>query len=182
MPKTPEKVARRSRRRRVLVLGLGLFLCGWLVWSFKTFALPTRLYMIPTGSMAPTLRAGDRIGVAENSWSQPRRGEIWVFQMPLPSGQKPNKAVKRIIGLPGETVEVANGRVLIDGQPLAEPYLTTTMSYALPAVSLGRDEYFVLGDNRNGSHDSHVWGALPADHLIGPVKMRVWPVGRIGGF
>jgi signal peptidase I len=161
-----------------------VILAGWLVWSLASsaMAVPNRLYLIPSGSMAPTLRPGDRVAVQAYSNARPKRGEIWVFRMPPSSRQAPNLAVKRVIGLPGERIEVANGQLLIDGRRLAEPYLAAPASYSMPPLTLRRDEYFVLGDSRNSSHDGHVWGALPGDHLIGPVKVRLWPVQRIGGF
>jgi signal peptidase I len=140
-----------------------------------------RAYSIPTSSMAPTLKAGDKVGVRIDGWSRPRRGEVWVLRMPPASRKAPSLAVKRIIGLPGETVEVASGRVLIDGAPLEEPYGPGPIGYAMPPLRLGPDEYFVLGDNRNASFDSHAWGPLPADHLVGPVRVRYWPPGRVGG-
>jgi signal peptidase I len=172
------------RRRRAWVVCLALLVVGWLVWSLtkSALAVPNRLYVVPSGSMSPTIRAGDRVAVQAYSNARPKRGEIWVFRMPPSSRQAPNIALKRVIGLPGERVEVANGQVLIGGQPLSEPYLAAPTSYSMPPLTLGPDEYFVLGDSRNSSHDSHVWGPLPADHLIGPVKARVWPMQRIGGF
>ena len=175
--------ASTSRRRRALVLALGVFLCVMLAWSVATFAryIPTRVYIIPSSSMAPTIGPGDRVGVRVGSYPRPKRGEIWVFQMPAASGNAPNHAVKRVIGLPGESVEVTEGHVLINGQPIEEPYLSTPVTYTMPALKLGTDEYFMLGDGRNSSHDSHVWGPLPADHLIGPVTVRYWPLRKMGG-
>ena len=173
-----------SRSRRAFVVALGVFVCVMLAWSVATFAryIPTRVYSIPSNSMAPTIGPGDRVGVRVSSYPRPKRAEIWVFKMPAASGNAPNHAVKRVIGLPGESVEVTEGHVLIDGQPIEEPYLSTPVTYTLPALKLGTDEYFMLGDSRNSSHDSHVWGPLPADHLIGPVTVRFWPVRKIGGF
>ena len=168
-------------RRRFGVLVLLAFAGAWLVWASKTNAIPNRVYLIPSASMNPTIRAGDRVGVSTIGNTLPNRGEIWVFRMPLSSGSAPNEGVKRIIGLPGETVEVRAGHVLIDGRPLSEPYLGVPIAYEMPPLVLGRDEYFVLGDSRNSSHDSHVWGPLRRDHLIGPVKVRYWPPRRIGG-
>jgi signal peptidase I len=172
-----------TERRRAGVVCLGVFLIGWLAWSLASFAyaVPTKLYVIPTGSMAPTIRPGDRVGVA-TARSRPKRGEIWVLRMPPASRLAPNQAIKRVIGLPGETVEVTGGRVLVDGRVLDEPYLAAPTSYSLPPLVLGPDEYFVLGDSRNSSFDSHEWGPLPADHLVGPVTVRYWPLGRLGGF
>lgn len=172
---------RRSRRR--LWIGVLLLLPGvWLLCSGISYAVSTRVYMIPSASMSPTLRPGDRVGVQIRGFQAPKRGEIWVFHMPPASGTAPTiEAAKRVIGLPGETVEVANGSVLINGQPLDEPYLAAPIAYVLPPVTLGSNEYFMLGDSRNASLDSHVWGPLPGDYLVGPIKMRVWPMKRIGG-
>ncbi len=173
----------RGRKRRALAIGLALFIGGWLCWSLASmaFSVPDRLYMIPSNSMAPTIRAGDRIGVDARPGSRPKRSEIWVFYMPRASVQSPNMGIKRVVGLPGETVEVAGGKVLVNGRALVEPYLSVPIGYTMPPLLLGPDEFFVLGDSRNGSHDSHIWGPLPGDHFVGPATLRVWPVGRIGG-
>jgi signal peptidase I len=153
----------------------------WVACSLVMVVTSVRAYSIPTSSMAPTLKAGDRVGVRIDRSHLPRRGEVWVFRMPPASRKVPNQAVKRIIGLPGETVEVVSGRVLIDGTPLEEPYGPGPIGYTMPPLTLGPGQYFVLGDNRNASFDSHAWGPVPADHLIGPVQVRYWPPGRVGG-
>ena len=166
---------------RIWATGALVFLSAWLVVSGVSFAMTTRTYIVPSGSMAPTIRPGDRVGVSIDPSLRPERGEVWVFRFPRASGKAPNEAIKRIIGLPGETVEVSSGQVRIDGRPLDEPYVGTPASYAMPPLTLGPHEYFLLGDSRNTSFDSHAWGPLPADHLVGRVQMRLWPMTRIGG-
>jgi signal peptidase I len=171
-----ENSTNRRRWRRALwllvpLLGVSL----WYGSSSVAYVANIRLYTIPTASMAPTLAPGDRISVDQRGGT-PERGEIWVFSMPNGS-----TLVKRVIGLPGETIEVTGGRVVVDGKALAEPYLAAPITYAMPPVRLGADEYFMLGDRRNGSNDSHVWGPLPKDRLIGRVEYRYWPRNRIGG-
>jgi signal peptidase I len=89
--------------------------------------------------------------------------------------------VKRVVGLPGESIEVAGGRVLVDGEPMDEPYIAGPISYTMPAVRLQPGQYLVLGDNRNNSNDSHNWGPLEEGRFIGRVKFRPWPPSRIGG-
>ena len=172
-----------AERRKVWIWGIGSFLTTWLVVGVTTFALsgPNKLYFIPTGSMAPTIRPGDRVAVREGTGQRPKRGEIWVFRMPRASKNFPSHALKRVIGLPGETLEVKGGQVFVDGRPLSEPYLAAPMTYTTPPLTLGIDEFFLLGDSRNSSQDSHVWGPLPGDHLVGPFKMRAWPLVRFDG-
>jgi signal peptidase I len=77
--------------------------------------------------------------------------------------------------LPGETVEVRRGQIFIDGEPVAEPYNPLAGSYDAPATTLGPNEVYVLGDNRNNSSDSHAWGPLPLDHIIGKALVIYWP-------
>ncbi|MDR3633405.1 MAG: signal peptidase I [Isosphaeraceae bacterium] len=179
----PERpAARRRRATRGFVLWPSALLAAWVVWWVASTATSLRAYSIPTGSMAPALKPGDRVGVMTQPRNGPRRGEIWIFRMPPASKLTGSDGAKRVIGLPGETIEVVGGRVLINGTPLAEPYLSGSMTYSIPPVTLAPGEYFVLGDSRNNSHDSHVWGPLPANHLVGPVKVRYWPIGRAGGF
>ncbi len=116
---------RHVKRRQVWIWGVGVFLTAWLIVGMTTFALtgPNRVYFVPTGSMAPTIRAGDRVAVRTGATQRPQRGEIWVFRMPKSSKASPNMALKRVIGLPGETLEVKDSQVWIDGRPLPEPYL-----------------------------------------------------------
>ena len=167
-------------RRRAAVVLLVVIPLGWLSVAGVSKAVTVRVYHIPSGSMAPTLKAGDRVGVQTRPGRAPARGEVWVFRMPRASGSA-GEAVKRVVGLPGDTVEVKAGVLLVNGLPASEPYLTGPMTYTMPALKLGPAEYLMLGDSRNASHDGHVWGPLPADHLVGPVALRYWPVRRLGG-
>ena len=141
---------------------------------------------IPSNSMDPTLHIGDRLLVDKVSyrWQPPHRGDIVVFNPPsqlVEMGYQTSQAfIKRIIGEPGETIQVTEGRVLINGQPLPEPYIVEAPQYDMPAVRIPPGYVFVLGDNRNDSNDSHVWGPLPQPNLIGKAKLRFWPMDRLG--
>jgi len=174
----------RRTRRRWLVVGLALAVVLVIAGTIRALAgqvIGTRLYLLPTTSMAPTLLPGDRVQADEGAATkEPRRGEIWVFVMPAAAQPGGTPAIKRIIGLPGETVAVRAGQVFINGRPLAEPYLVVRPNYTMPPRTLGPDEFFVLGDNRNNSHDGHVWGPLPRSLLLGRARTRVWPLGRAG--
>ncbi len=141
---------------------------------------------IPSSSMAPTLHIGDRLVVDKLSyhWRPPQRGDIVVFHPPVQLvdlGYDGRQAfIKRIIGEPGETLQVSHGQVLLNGQPLAESYLLAPPRYETPALTVPPGYLFVLGDNRNDSNDSHVWGLLPQDNLIGRARFRFWPLNRLG--
>ncbi|MCA1904294.1 MAG: signal peptidase I [Cyanobacteria bacterium KgW148] len=135
---------------------------------------------IPSGSMEPTLLVNDRIMVEKISyrWRAPRRGEIIVFEPPFQGGKA---YIKRVIGLPGEEVAIHNGQVLINGIPLQEPYILEPPHYEMPAYTIPPDCYWVMGDNRNNSNDSHVWGFLPKENIMGRAVFRFWPLDlRIG--
>jgi signal peptidase I len=167
----------KRRWRRAWLLAIPLVALGlWLAWGGVIYATSLRMYMIPSKSMSPTIAPNDRVVVDTRSGNTPRRGEIWVFKLPNRS-----LGVKRVVGLPGETLEVAGGRLLIDGTPLVEPYLAGPIGYAMPPVELRANEFFVLGDNRNASFDSHVWGPAPKNGFIGRVEFRHWPPARLGG-
>ncbi|MFM7324190.1 MAG: signal peptidase I [Nodosilinea sp.] len=154
-------------------------------------ALTTRLWVaeprfIPSSSMAPTLHIGDRLVVDKLSyhWRPPHRGDIVVFHPPgqlVDLGYDGRQAfIKRIIGIPGETLQVKRGQVLLNGQPLTEPYRLEPPLYETPALTVPPGYLFVLGDNRNDSNDSHVWGLLPQGNLIGQARFRFWPLNRLG--
>jgi len=116
----------------------------------------------------------------------PRRGEIIVF---LPPSQGEGDGVfnlgnqdyiKRVIATPGERVEIKEGVVYINGAPLEEPYVRTPAKYQLPAKVVPPRHYFVLGDNRNQSSDSHIWGMLPEENIVGKAWLTYWPPSRLG--
>lgn len=175
-----DAVNRRQRRTRRLVVGLLLLLSFGTLGYVLVGVATARAFVIPTNSMAPALRAGDQVLVERRHGRAPRRGEVWVFQAPPASGAGPAVFAKRIVGLPGEVVETRAGRLLVDGRPLDEPYLALPFTYSTAPVQLGPDEYWALGDDRDASNDSHAWGPVPADLLVGPVRARVWPPKRMG--
>ena len=110
----------------------------------------------------------------------PERGEVVVFQFPDPVKDNPKKDfVKRVIGLPGETVEVKDGVPYVNGVVLDEPYLLHKDMSNRDEVGLGDGEYYVMGDNRNHSNDSRAWGAVPAENIRGKVWMVYWPAPGI---
>lgn len=138
---------------------------------------------IPSESMVPTLLVGDRLLVEKISYHfrSPARGDIIVFDPPETSGFDPHNAfIKRIVGLPGETVEVKFGRVYINGNPLSESYIKEAPSYPMDKYVVPSDSFFVMGDNRNNSVDSHIWGPLPRKNIIGHAFVRFWPPMRMG--
>jgi signal peptidase I len=108
----------------------------------------------------------------------PQRGDIVILRDPSsPNSEK--LLVKRIIGLPGETVKIVQGQVLIDGTPLDEPYLSSAMPYR-GEWKLSDGQYFVLGDNRSDSRDSHQWGLLPYENIIAKAVWVYWPFANFG--
>jgi signal peptidase I len=171
--------ARKQLTLRRLAIVFGAIGLVWLLGAIGWEATTLRAFVIPSGSMSPTVRPGDRVTADMNPKSPPQRGEIWIAHIPR---MPPNSlAIKRVIGLPGETIEVKNGQVWIDGRPLKEPYLTAATPGAMPPVALGPSEYFLMGDSRAGSADCRAWGPLHREDLPGKVNYRFWPPNRLGG-
>ncbi len=139
---------------------------------------------IPSGSMQATLEIGDRLLVDKIvfKFSHLHCRDIVVFAPPpaARAGGVKNDLIKRIIGLPGDTIQVSAGKVLRNGLPLAEPYLAQKPNYSFGPVTVPADSVFVMGDNRNNSFDSHIWGFLPVDNIKGRAFFRFWPLTRIG--
>jgi len=131
-------------------------------------------FRIEQVSMQPNLHEGEYVIVDKVSYAfrQPERGEIVVLKNPNP-GQP--DLIKRIIGLPGETIDVRGGQVSVNGQPLTEPYIKQPMASDFPAMQLQAGQYFVMGDNRNNSEDSRIFGARPADDIVGRAWIIYWP-------
>jgi len=133
----------------------------------------TGRFQVLGSSMQPTLHNGQYVIVSKlvYHFRDPQRGDVVVFEPPNGAS---DDYIKRIIGLPGEHVEIHSGAVWIDGYRLEEPYISSPMGYS-GSWDLGADEYFVLGDNRANSSDSHAWGPLRRDLLVGKAWLCYWP-------
>jgi len=123
-------------------------------------------------SMLPTLENGEYVLVNRLAFrgTTPERGDIIVFRSPVTE----QDLIKRVIGLPGDEIRIAQGQVLLNGQSLNEPYIAAAPVYD-GQWTVPNDRLFVLGDNRNDSSDSHAWGLLPIDNVIGKAILIYWP-------
>ncbi|MDX2100443.1 MAG: signal peptidase I [Leptolyngbyaceae cyanobacterium bins.59] len=156
-----------------------------------TLALFIRFFIaeprfIPSDSMFPTLEVGDRLVVEKVSYRfhSPQAGDIVVFDPPpllQRQGYSRDQAfIKRVIGLAGQTIRVHQGKVYVDGTPLSENYIAESPTYEWGPATVPEAQIFVMGDNRNNSNDSHIWGFLPIQNIIGRAWLRFWPWERFG--
>jgi signal peptidase I len=133
-------------------------------------------YEVFQTSMEPNFHEGQRVVVNKAAyWSwigKPKRGDVIVLE--APNGNE-GDFIKRVIGLPGDTVEVIQGAVYVNGVKLDEPYVKRSFTYSLEKTTVPEDSYFVLGDNRDVSNDSHRWGTLSGENIIGKVFVIYWP-------
>ncbi|MEO0405768.1 MAG: signal peptidase I [Cyanobacteria bacterium P01_A01_bin.135] len=180
--KKPAAQAKRHEWRDNLITIAIAFLLALVIRGFV--AEPR---YIPSDSMAPTLQVGDRLVIDKVGYrfSDPQFQDVVIFRPPpllqeLGYGDD-QVFIKRVIGLPGQQVQVQNGVVAIDGAALQEPYIAAPPAYGLGPITVPAGQYFVMGDNRNNSNDSHVWGFLPEEQIIGRAVWRFWPLGRLGG-
>jgi signal peptidase I len=163
----------------------------FLAFGFRTYVAES--CYIPSGSMLPTLQINDRLVVDKISYrfANLNRGDIVVFDPPAKLHLK-DRLIKRLIGLPGDRIEVENGKVYVNGKVLAEKYVAESPGYTWtktkssdPAFTsnqiIPQDHYLFLGDNRNNSLDSHYWGFITKDKIVGKAIVRFWPIDRAGG-
>ena len=147
-------------------------------------ALPRSL--VDGQSMEPTLQHNDRLVISRVNYllGSPQRGDIIVMNAVVQrDADKGIMLIKRVIGLPGETIEIRNQQVWIDGDLIAEPYtaeVCTIRKCSDQVWNLAEDEYFVMGDNRNHSNDSRSFDAVPFDHIVGQAVFRYWSPSKIG--
>ncbi len=167
-----------------MVISLSIFL---IVYLF--FMQP---HQVNGQSMEPNFQSGDYLLTDKVSYrmSEPKRGDIIVFHAPATANCVKGTGcdfIKRILAVPGETVEIRSGLVFVNGQPLAEPYIPGDVR-TLPGdytdngpVTLAADEYFAVGDNRGHSSDSRAWGPIHRDDIVGRAFFRYWPAESVGG-
>jgi signal peptidase I len=187
-PKTPPP---RSRWLREGAVVLVVALVVALLLRLRTYVVQT--FFIPTGSMEPTLNVGDRILVNKLSYHlhSIHQGDIVVFQRPPAEdcgGPVVGDLVKRVIGLPGQTISVSGGYVDINGKRLNETWLPAdrqgitgegppgNQANLAHPYKIPTNDYYVMGDNRLDSCDSRYWGPVARSLIVGKVEMRVWPL------
>lgn len=169
------------------VVVFAIALAAWML--VRTFVIEP--YMVPTGSMENTIEIGDQVfaqKVTTELGQMPQPGEIIVFSNPDASSDH-DILVKRVIATAGQTVDLIDGVVYVDGVPLEEPY-AVGCSYELaqqaPGISVSfpytvpEGMVWVMGDNRENSADSRYFGAIPEENLVAVVLVRYWPLDRIG--
>lgn len=153
-----------------------------VVLVFGGLATVAKPYKIPTGSMEPTIQINDRI-LANRliyHFKDIERGDVIVFTPPeFPGVDTSTPYVKRVIGLPGDTVEVRDGKTLVNGEEFVVEEVQERPYYTRRADTVPEGMLFVLGDNRNSSQDSHHWGFLPIENVIGRADIIYWPPGDI---
>jgi signal peptidase I len=190
----PEPLRRRSYRAVVewVIILMAVLLCTLLLRSYVV-----QSFSIPSLSMYPTLQVGDRIIVNKLSYDlhSVHRGDIVVFARPPLEDQQYADLVKRVVGLPGETISSKNCHIYIDGKLLSEPWLPSgpsSCSTSLPGdphqqfnlpgpVKIPAGDYYVMGDNRTDSEDSRFFGPIPKSLIVGRAVAVAWPLSHIKG-
>ena len=156
-----------------------------LVAVFLVRAFIAQPFLVSGSSMEPNFYDGNYLLIDELSYRfrEPERGEVVVFKYP-----KNHKSfyIKRIIGLPGETIDITRGEVSIkkgeEELTLEEEYIAPAWTSGNTEIALGEGEYFVMGDNRNFSFDSRSWGSVESNEIVGIVRLRLWPINEVMAF
>ena len=159
-------------RELAITLGLALII-------FLAYHAVAQTSVVDGSSMLPGLQNGQRLIVSKAAYffSSPQRGDVIILHPPVDPGKE---YVKRLIGLPGDIIEVKNSLVYVNGVALNEPYIKATPNYSMGAFKVPADNYFVLGDNRNNSYDSHFGWTVTRGKVVGEVWLRYWPFNYWG--
>jgi len=151
-----------------------------LSWLLRTFVIEGRI--VPTGSMLPTIQLNDQIMVDKfffKHFGEIERGDIIVFKPPK-AAHATDDFIKRVIGLPGDTIEIKGHQTYVNGEPIDEPYLLEAANEDFGPVVVPEGHLFVMGDNRNNSDDSRKWGFLPIENVSGKALFCYWPLNHFG--
>jgi signal peptidase I len=166
-----------SRRTLLMLLaGVAIVSVLFTVLPVLTIIFVAQPVRVQGAGMAPTLNDGDRILIGKRV-GHLRRGDIVIFYYPKDTSKS---YIKRIVGSPGELLELRGGKTFINGSPLDEPYLEPKLNQVevdVGPVAIPEQHYFVMGDNRDNSSDSRFWGTVPQSHVYGKVIWRYWPLG-----
>lgn len=174
-------MAKQQSAFRIILEALEILIFAVILsWGLRSSVVEAAT--IPTPSMLPTIQLQDRVIVDKLFYklSGIQRDDIIVFNPPKNLDPSGDYWIKRVIGLPGDKVQIKGGKVYINDQELTEPYEMEAPNYTYGPVVIPKDSYFLLGDNRNNSLDSHYWGALPAKDIEGKAILRYWPIQRFG--
>ncbi|TCZ74632.1 signal peptidase I [Paenibacillus albiflavus] len=158
--------------------GLSIVIAIVLALFINTYV--AQAVIVPTNSMDPTIKVDDRLVLQKWSLNDLQHGDIVAFWPPIPDNH--DAYIKRLIGLPGDTIEVKDGALYRNGEKLDEPYVKVHINYTFPKVVVPSGKYFFLGDNRNVSNDSHKWPTPFVDEseIIGKAWIRFFPFGSFG--
>jgi signal peptidase I len=177
-------VSKPKKKAHLAFLEWGGLIVGAFLIAVVVRAFLFQAFYIPSASMVPTLQKNDRVLVNKLSYKlhDVHRGDIIVFKAPKDVSPPVKDLVKRVIGIPGDTVEGRDdGYVYVNGKRINEPYLAkpgiTTPGFSLRTVP--PDSYWVMGDNRTISEDSRFFGFIPKKAIVGRVFIRIWPLSRI---
>ena len=180
--KDVEPLSTSSTAKPVQILkGLLQDLVFAVIFGVLVITYGVQIFKVQGASMSPWLQDGDRILVNKFIYriSDIERGDVVVFWYP----ENPEMSfIKRIVGLPGETIELRAGDAYVGGQLIGEPYVSLRHSdrRSIPLQQIRPAHYFVLGDNRQGSNDSRSWGLVPERYIYGKAFARLWPLGGFG--
>jgi signal peptidase I len=173
--KTEEQELKQTNYRRLVIDLIETFVLA--VFLFIIINAVTARIRVDGSSMEPTLFNGEFVLVNKLAYKfgSPKLGEVIVFHYPRDPAQE---YIKRVIGVPGNSIEISNGQVLVDGQLIEEPYIAASPTYGPQHWLVPSGSLFVLGDNRNNSSDSHTWGMVPMDYVVGKAFAVYWPPPR----
>lgn len=151
-----------------------LITVGLAVVIFLLLQVTIQSSVVVGSSMQPSFQSGERLIVNKvvYHFESPQRGDVIIFHSPA---NYATDYIKRIIGLPGDTIYIHGGVVYVDGSPLQEKYIEAPPDYTYGPFVVPKDNYFVLGDNRNNSNDSHTGWTVPRQSIIGKAWLTIWP-------